>query len=126
MTNPLSPSALLTTLISSAAMRAILDDRARLQRMLDFEVALARAEAAVGIVPALATEQMTGGALPAPPLMHGAAHWNALSCWLSGGTIVLQDHPDRLDAHDVLATVARERLLARHPRHRRPALGSCA
>ena len=29
-------------------MRAVLDDRARLQRMLDFEAALARAEAAVG------------------------------------------------------------------------------
>ena len=62
MTNPLSPSALLTPLISSAAMRAILDDRARLQRMLDFEVALARAEAAVGIVPALATDQIAAAA----------------------------------------------------------------
>ncbi len=33
-------------------MRAILDDRARIQRMLDFEAALARAEAAVGVIPA--------------------------------------------------------------------------
>ena len=33
-------------------MRAIVDDRARLQRMLDFEAALTRAEAAVGVVPA--------------------------------------------------------------------------
>ena len=56
MTNPLAPSSLLTPLISSAAMRAIVDDRARLQRMLDFEVALARAQAAVGIIPALATD----------------------------------------------------------------------
>jgi 3-carboxy-cis,cis-muconate cycloisomerase len=62
MTNPLFPSALLTPLISSAAMRAILDDRARLQRMLDFEVALARAEAALGIVPALATDQIAAAA----------------------------------------------------------------
>jgi hypothetical protein len=54
MTSPLVQSSLLTPLISSAVMRAILDDRARLQRMLDFEVALARAEAAVGIVPASA------------------------------------------------------------------------
>ena len=52
MTNPLAPSLLLPPLISSAAMRAILDDRARLQRMLDFEAALTRAEAAVGVVPA--------------------------------------------------------------------------
>jgi 3-carboxy-cis,cis-muconate cycloisomerase len=52
MTNPLAPSLLLPPLVSSAAMRAILDDRARLQRMLDFEAALTRAEAAVGAVPA--------------------------------------------------------------------------
>jgi 3-carboxy-cis,cis-muconate cycloisomerase len=43
---------LLAPLFSSPAMRAILDDRARLQRMLDFEAALARAEAAVGVIPA--------------------------------------------------------------------------
>src|SRR5712692_1532366 len=62
MTNPLAPSSLLTPLISSAAMRAVLDDRARLQRMLDFEVALARAEAAVGVVPALATDSIAAAA----------------------------------------------------------------
>ncbi len=43
-------------------MRAILDDRARLQRMLDFEVALARAEAAVGVIPALAIDQIANAA----------------------------------------------------------------
>jgi fatty-acyl-CoA synthase len=47
--------------------------------------------------------------LPAAPFMHGAAHWNALSTWSSGGTVVVQDHPERLDPHDVLATVERER-----------------
>jgi 3-carboxy-cis,cis-muconate cycloisomerase len=52
MTNPLAPSLLLPPLISSAAMRAIMEDRARLQRMLDFEAALTRAEAAVGVIPA--------------------------------------------------------------------------
>ncbi len=62
MTSPLVPSSLLTPLISSAAMRAILDDRARLQRMLDFEVALARAEAAVGIIPAFASERIAEAA----------------------------------------------------------------
>jgi 3-carboxy-cis,cis-muconate cycloisomerase len=62
MTNPLAPSSLLTSLISSAAMRAVLDDRARLQRMLDFIVALARAEAAVGVVPALASDQIANAA----------------------------------------------------------------
>jgi 3-carboxy-cis,cis-muconate cycloisomerase len=62
MTNPLSPSSLLTPMISSAGMRDVLDDRARLQRMLDFEVALARAEAALGIVPALAIDAIAKAA----------------------------------------------------------------
>lgn len=48
--------------------------------------------------------------LPTPPFMHGAAHWNAFSAWLAGGTVVVQDRPERLDAADVLATVARERV----------------
>ena len=52
MTDPFAPSLVLPPLVSSAAMRAIVDDRARLQRVLDFEAALVRAEAAVGIVPA--------------------------------------------------------------------------
>jgi 3-carboxy-cis,cis-muconate cycloisomerase len=56
MTNPLAPSSLLTPLISSAAMRAVLDDRARLQRMLDFEAALTRAEAALAVIPALSVD----------------------------------------------------------------------
>ena len=44
-------------------------------------------------------------ALPAPPFMHGAAHWNALSAWVAGGTVVIQDDPVRLDPVDVLDTV---------------------
>jgi acyl-CoA synthetase (AMP-forming)/AMP-acid ligase II len=43
--------------------------------------------------------------LPAPPLMHGAAHWNAISTWCSGGTIVIQDQVDRLDPGDILDRV---------------------
>ena len=66
MTNPLAPSSLLTPLLSSAAMREILDDRARLQRMLDFIVALARAEAAVGVIPALATDQIAAAGQDLP------------------------------------------------------------
>ena len=50
MSGSLSP--LLAPMLSSAAMRAVCDDRAYLQFMLDFEAALARAESAVGIVPA--------------------------------------------------------------------------
>ncbi len=52
MSTSLSP--LLTPLLSSAAMRAICDDTAYLQYMLDFEAALARAEAATGVIPASA------------------------------------------------------------------------
>ena len=52
MSTALSP--LLAPLMSSAAMRAICDDASYLQYMLDFEAALARAEAAVGVIPASA------------------------------------------------------------------------
>jgi 3-carboxy-cis,cis-muconate cycloisomerase len=38
-------------MLSSAAMRAVCDDLAYLQHMLDFEAALARAEAANGVIP---------------------------------------------------------------------------
>ena len=46
-------------------------------------------------------------ALPAPPLMHGAAHWNALSCWIAGGAVVIQDVVDRFDPRDVLDAIER-------------------
>jgi 3-carboxy-cis,cis-muconate cycloisomerase len=52
----LLPSPLFGPLASSAAMRAVLEDRARVQRMLDVEVALTRAAAALGLVPALAVD----------------------------------------------------------------------
>ncbi len=47
-------------------------------------------------------------ALPSPPFMHGAAHWNAISAWLAGGTVVVQDHTDHLDPADLLDTCRRE------------------
>jgi 3-carboxy-cis,cis-muconate cycloisomerase len=49
MSTALSP--LLAPMLSSAAMRAVCDDVAYLQNMLDFEAALARAEAAAGVIP---------------------------------------------------------------------------
>ena len=55
MSTSLSP--LLAPLLSSAAMRAVCDDVVTLQHMLDFEAALARAEAATGVIP--------GSAVPA-------------------------------------------------------------
>ena len=39
------------TLFTTDAMRAVFSDRMRIQRMLDFEAALAQAEAAVGVIP---------------------------------------------------------------------------
>jgi 3-carboxy-cis,cis-muconate cycloisomerase len=57
MSTSLSP--LLAPMLSSAAMRAACDDAAYLQRMLDFEAALARAEAATGVIPANAAGAIT-------------------------------------------------------------------
>ena len=50
--------------------------------------------------------------LPAPPFMHGAAHWVAFNMWHVGGTIVVQSEPRRLDPHDVWSTVEREKVNA--------------
>src|ERR1044072_926455 len=49
MATALSP--LLAPMLSSGPMRAICDDATTLQHMLDFEAALARAEAAAGVIP---------------------------------------------------------------------------
>src|SRR5436190_14631385 len=57
MSTSLSP--LLAPMLSSAAMRTVCDDAATLQNMLDFEAALARAEAAVGVIPASAAGPIT-------------------------------------------------------------------
>jgi acyl-CoA synthetase (AMP-forming)/AMP-acid ligase II len=48
--------------------------------------------------------------LPAPPMMHGAAHWVALHAFHGGGTVVLQDEVRRFDADDVLRAIAAERV----------------
>ena len=52
MSTSLSP--LLAPMLSSAAMRAVYDDAAFVQHMLDFESALARAEATAGVIPSSA------------------------------------------------------------------------
>ena len=57
MSTSLSP--LLAPMLSSAAMRAVCDDATYLQHMLDFEAALARAEAAIGVIPASAAGPIT-------------------------------------------------------------------
>src|ERR1700689_5039411 len=57
MTNTLS-CVVLRDLFGTPAMRAIFDSRALVQRWLDAEVALARAEADLGVVPAEAAERI--------------------------------------------------------------------
>lgn len=57
MSTSLSP--LLAPMLSSAAMRAVCDDGAFLQHMLDVEAALAQAEAAVGVIPKAAAAPIT-------------------------------------------------------------------
>jgi acyl-CoA synthetase (AMP-forming)/AMP-acid ligase II len=49
-------------------------------------------------------------ACPAPPLMHGAAHWAAFMSMHAGGTVVIQSVTDRLDPDDIWSTVEREKV----------------
>ena len=51
-------SELLSKLFGAPAAEGCLGDRARLQGMLDFEAALARAEARVGLIPAQAAQSI--------------------------------------------------------------------
>ncbi|HEX6143419.1 MAG TPA: 3-carboxy-cis,cis-muconate cycloisomerase, partial [Geminicoccaceae bacterium] len=55
-------SSVLGELFSTAAMNALFDDQARLQRMLDVEAALARAQARLGLIPEAAAEEITARA----------------------------------------------------------------
>ncbi len=46
--------------------------------------------------------------LPAPPFMHGAAHWSAFMMLHQGGTVVIPTETSRLDADDIWRTAERE------------------
>ncbi len=48
--------------------------------------------------------------LPYPPFMHGASHWVAFTALLGGGTVVIQDNPDRFDADELLSTVEKHQV----------------
>ena len=52
-------SAFFGDLYSTAEMREVWSDRAMIQRWLDVEAALARAEARLGIIPASAADEIT-------------------------------------------------------------------
>jgi 3-carboxy-cis,cis-muconate cycloisomerase len=62
---PINPSdgPILGVLYGSDAMRAVFDERAYFQRMLDVEAALARVQARLGIIPADAARAITAAAL---------------------------------------------------------------
>ncbi len=47
--------------------------------------------------------------LPAPPFMHGAGHWVALSAFTGGNTVAIQDDVVGFDADDILRTIEREK-----------------
>ncbi|MBI1816234.1 MAG: acyl-CoA synthetase [Deltaproteobacteria bacterium] len=49
-------------------------------------------------------------ALPAPPFMHGAAHWMAFTCFHQGGTVIVQNDPGHLDPHDIWSIIEREKI----------------
>ena len=55
-------SALFRDQFSTAAMRAVFDDTSTLQKYLDMEAALARAEASLGIIPEDAATEITAAA----------------------------------------------------------------
>jgi len=68
----------------------------------------------VTTVEAMVDRARNGGirALPTAPFMHGAAHWAAFNMWHMGGTVVVQNDPQRLDPHDIWSTVEREKINA--------------
>jgi len=47
-------------------------------------------------------------ALPAPPFMHGAAHWMAFNTLHQGSTVVIQTQTSHLDPDDIWSTIERE------------------
>ena len=49
-------------------------------------------------------------ALPAPPFMHGAAHWMAFTALHGGGVVVVQKDPGHLDPDDIWSTIEREKI----------------
>ena len=61
---------------------------------------------------AIVAKAKAGGlrSLPAPPFMHGAAHWVAFNLFSVGGTVVVQSEPRRLDPDDIWSTAEREKV----------------
>ncbi|MEN8181489.1 MAG: acyl-CoA synthetase [Myxococcota bacterium] len=83
-----------------------------LWRQEDIFHAALYAGSASGSLAEIVERARSGGirSLPAPPFMHGAAHWASFNMWHIGGTVIVQSDPLRLDAHDVWSTVEREKV----------------
>ncbi len=47
--------------------------------------------------------------LPAPPFMHGAAHWVAFNMWHVGGTVLVQSDVEHFNPDDIWSTLEREK-----------------
>ena len=47
---------------------------------------------------------------PAAPYMHGAGHWIALSAFHQGNTVYIQSDVEKLDPHDILSLIEREKI----------------
>jgi acyl-CoA synthetase (AMP-forming)/AMP-acid ligase II len=47
---------------------------------------------------------------PAAPYMHGAGHWIALSAFHQGNTVFIQSDVEKLDPHDILSLIEREKI----------------
>ncbi len=83
-----------------------------LWRQADFLATCLGVKGEAGDLVAAARQREGLRTLPSAPFMHGAAHWNAISALMSGGTVVIQDDPTRLVPADVLGTCERERVTA--------------
>ncbi|MFM7736727.1 MAG: acyl-CoA synthetase [Alphaproteobacteria bacterium] len=70
---------------------------------------------AVGSIEELVANATTTGpslrTLPAPPFMHGAAHWASFMILHQGGTVCIQDDPRSLDPDDLWRTIEREKIV---------------
>jgi len=51
-------------------------------------------------------------ALLGPPLMHGAAQWVGFMMMTLGGTVVMPDVVEKLDPHDFLSVIEREKIVS--------------
>ena len=83
-----------------------------LWRQEDIYLAAMAGPAPVRTLGEIVAKAKAGGprALPAPPFMHGAAHWVAFNLWSVGGTIVVQSKTRHLDPDDIWSTIEREKV----------------